>query len=117
MHTYVDTAPFVSFPKVGRLALLCVITLTFNACGYVDCKTKRDNFYAQSRKSDELGVIRFKDDENGDPYYSMSVKKIKRGYALRAPLYEDDDGVKANFTVQRDKEFKTFSGFQLSYGF
>ncbi len=106
-----------AFPSyLGKLALLLGLITLATGCGRIECKTNRDNFYAETRSSNELGVIHFKDDMNSDPYYSMSIKKISRGYALHAPLY-NDDSTGARFTLQHDKDLKTFSGLQFSFNF
>lgn len=95
--------------------LLIVFTLTsVSACGMVDYSREKNQFVDSARKERALGVIHFRYGE--EQPYDVTVHKIRRGYAMSAPMYEVDSW-RVNFTASRDSESGKFLGLRSRWEF
>ena len=96
---------------------MVLILLCSTACSAMDYGTRRENFNRETRKNDRLAFVNFADDV-GTPYsVNLNKDKSRRGYAIQAPLHRTGDAIPVNFTVSRTKEYRWFSGLQLSFNF
>jgi|GEM_PF-4448501 len=96
------------------------ITCLLNACGYADLSVRHLNFDKSKAKSNQLAVLNVNyDDDEFTPPYAVELVRIKgaqKGYAVRAPLYEEEKGA-LHFTVAKQREFKWFVGVQGRWEF
>ncbi len=89
------------------------------ACGFVDLSVKHFNFNKSKAKSNQLATINLHyDDDEFTPPYQLELVRTKntKGYAVRAPLYEEEKGA-LHFAVAKQKEFKWFIGLQGRWEF
>lgn len=98
---------------------LCAVLVLFSgtACSTIDCGTREENFNRETRRGDRLAFVNIAD-EDGTPYsLNLNRDKSRRGYAIQAPIHRTGDAIPVNFTVSRTKEYRWFSGLQLSFNF
>lgn len=98
-----------------RFLLLLALLSAITACGVVDYSLRSENF-AGAPKDRPLGTITFHYADDAEPYV-MSARRVNRGYALQAPLYENGNDSTANIVASRTKDYKYFVGVQAHYAF
>lgn len=98
---------------------LLMVALSTSACETMDFGTRRDNFNRETRRDDNLAFVNFAKSENDMDPYSIKLNRDKRnrGYMVQAPLVDLDEKRRVHFTVSKTKEYKWFSGLQLSWEF
>lgn len=101
-------------PKLGHAALIILALSIVSACGVLDYSREKNQFVDSARKERTLGVIHFRYGE--EQPYDVTVHKIRRGYAMSAPVYEED-ALRVNFTASRDSESGNFVGFRSRWEF
>lgn len=107
--------------KFWRLSAVFTAVGLLAACGAFDYSVDKQDFRRDHYKERTLGNVYLNYDDSSDPY-EMGVRRIHRGYAVHAPIYDSEDKVKkthtrVHFTTQRTKDYKWFSGLQLRYEF
>lgn len=68
---------------------------------------------------DKLAKLHYLDHEKDTDPYSIELKRdrVRRGYGFNAPITDDGDGMRTQFTLSKTKEYRWFSGLQLSFAF
>jgi len=84
----------------------------------MDYSLREENFTRDSRKSDALAQLHYTSTGSQEPY-SMELKRDRthRGYGFNAPIHNDGEGMKTNFTLSRTRDYRWFSGLQFSFEF
>lgn len=104
--------------QLRTLCMLSVLGVVLSACGPVDYTVRRENFGPEARRTKPLGQLHFDRGPLQDPYtVELRRDRVHRGYALQAPLYKDDGGLKAHLGVSKTKEYKWFTGLHVSFEF
>lgn len=85
----------------------------------MDYSLRDRNVSKHSRAYDSLAQLHYSEGEHDADPYSIQLRRDRdrRGYGLAAPIYDSGDGVHTQFGVSRTKEYKWFSGLQLSFAF
>lgn len=103
--------------KLWRLSLAVCFVSLLASCGAFDYSVGNQNFRSERYRERTLGNLYFTYDEKSEPY-EMNLKRVHKGYAVHAPVYEsDNDKTHAHFTVSRTRDYKWFSGVQLTFEF
>ncbi|MFM9889786.1 MAG: hypothetical protein ACKVOE_03945 [Rickettsiales bacterium] len=99
------------------VSLLIVASLA-TSCSRMDYAVRSDNFRADAlAKNPALATLTYRYSDTQAPY-EVTVRKVPRGYAMEAPVYDDPDmGMESHFTVSRTREFNNFVGMQTSFSF
>lgn len=68
---------------------------------------------------DKIAQIHYLDHKNDTDPYSIVLKRdrVRRGYGINAPITDDGEGMRTHFTVSKTKDYRWFSGLQLSFAF
>ncbi len=92
------------------IALLSALLAISTACSMLDYSIKRETFSADQRRDKSVGIIYVHYADKTEPY-EISVNRIRRGYAVQAPLYDEKD-VSMNFTASRTRDSGNFIGLR-----
>lgn len=101
---------------LSRHVLLLFVPLTFGACGFIDYDLERSHFAAPSSKGRDIGLIYFHYADDKEPY-TVHVRKVRGGYAMQAPLYDNSDGDHVQFSASRTKQRDYFIGIEGKFTF
>lgn len=63
-----------------------------------------------------LGSLHLNMDENVEDTSNLHLYKIRKGYALKANLDQEEDR-KGDFVLMRNKEYRWFAGLQWRFTF
>lgn len=98
----------------------CSLAIFLSACGFADLSVKYLNFDKTKAKSNQLAILDLHyDDDETTPPYAIELVRTKgayKGYAVRAPLYAEEEGI-LHLTVAKQKEYKWFFGVQGRWEF
>lgn len=116
----VGSEAVASYPRSKSWSLAaCVLLVMLPAChGNVDYSLRDRHAVKGTPEYDSLAKMHYLSKGETDPY-SIELKRdrARRGYGFNAPIHNDGEGIKSYFTVSRTKEFRWFSGMQLSFEF
>lgn len=116
--------------RIGHALCLTLLATPLTACGYADYTTDRAHFADTTQSSDNrtLGNIylNLNKSETAVPY-TVDITRVNnksrgpfgsnKGYALSAPVYDNQDDFRSHLTLARTKDYNWFSGMQFRWEF